>query len=68
MGKLLNKDLYRSVYNDYVRHTTGPIVRNGPIPTTRPILPSWPYITRDFQEWLTFHTSGLKMIHVISTN
>ena len=41
MGKLLNKDLYRSVYNDYVRHTTGPIVRNGPIPTTRPILPSW---------------------------
>ena len=42
MGKLLNKDLYRSVYNDYVRHTTGPILRIGPIPTTRPILPSWP--------------------------
>ena len=42
MGKLLNKDLYRSVYNDYVRHTTGPILRNGPIPTSRPILPSWP--------------------------
>ena len=37
MGKLLNKDLYRSVYNDYVRHTIGPILRNGPIPTSRPI-------------------------------
>ena len=58
MGKLLNKDLYRSVYNDYVGHTIGPIVRNGPIPTTRPILP----------RWLTFHTNGLKMIHIISTN
>ena len=42
MGKLLNKDLYRSVYNNYVRHTTGPILPDGPIPTTRPILPSWP--------------------------
>ena len=39
MGKLLNKDLYRSVYNNYVRHTTGPILPNGPITTTRPILP-----------------------------
>ena len=44
MGKLLNKDLNRSVYNNYVRQTTGPILPNMPIPTTRPILPSWPLI------------------------
>ena len=42
MGKLLNKDLYRSVYNNYVRHTTGPILANRPIPTTWSFLPSWP--------------------------
>ena len=34
MGKLLNKDLYRSVYDNYVRRTTGPILANRPIPTS----------------------------------
>ena len=42
MGKLLNKDLYRSVYNNYVRRTTGPIHANSPVPTTWSFLPSWP--------------------------
>ena len=30
MGKLLNNGLYRSVYNNYVRHTTGSILPNRP--------------------------------------
>ena len=48
MGKLLNKDLYRSVYNNYVRHTTGSILPtrlilpNRPVPTTWSFLTSWP--------------------------
>ena len=42
MGKLLNKDLYRSVYNNHVKDTTGPIFPNRQIPTTRPVLPNWP--------------------------
>ena len=28
MGTLLNEDLYRSVFNNYVRHTTGPSSHN----------------------------------------
>ena len=67
MGKLLNKDLYRSVYNNYARHTTWPILPNRPIPTTWSFLPSWPQIIRHFREWLTFATTGLK-IHVIRIN
>ena len=35
MGKLLNKD---HIDNNYVRHTTGPILPNRHIPPTRPIL------------------------------
>ena len=41
-GEITKQRLYRSVCNNYVRHTTGPILPKGPIPRTRPILPSWP--------------------------
>ena len=67
IGKLLNKDLYRSVYNNYVRHTTEPILANRSVPTTWSFLPSWPSVIRHFREWLTFPTTGLK-IHVIRTS
>ena len=63
MGKLLNKDLYRSVYNNY----TQPILVNRPISTTWSFLPSWPLIIRLFGEWLTFPITWLK-IHVIRTS
>ena len=61
MGKLLNKDLYRSVYNNYTQ--LGRFLQIGQFPQ----LGHFFQVIRHFGEWLNFPITGLK-IHVIRTS